>query len=879
MRVSFRVLKAILAGKRNSRKRIILSIVAAVEIIAILTVATYAWVETISSIKIEGQGIVRDILYTDADIGENGAEIDLAYYFREASRSRTVGGNTVNYPTTVHLAPASSQNGTDFFFPANTGRNNTVLGTVNSYRAGNVSDRNANYFSVSFRIRTSSNADFFFNGTPTVPDDIRVSVTAQSEGQDNAQTTVYANSASTAAVVNSVSGSTGAADVKKFSDHVKGKASEKRIFNVTAEETKLVTVNIWLQKKSNDLNSNMAQSIAISNLKIISSLTPRHVTLVPTGVWDASSPSFYAYMWTGDNHKWYDLKYNGNGSYSFDYDGTYQTLTFVRSREGADHTFDPNSGFWNQTEDLTIPASPVDPTFFVTSMSGGADSKSAGVWFDPAVIKIHYANGSNSSMGTIGLEAKLDNVTQTEVTGEGTVLYRTATGSTATLTSTQTANTDYRFDGWFTDPDCSGTPLVKLDNIVPTAGDVVNYYAKFTRAYNVKLQAVLEGSNATEAIGTLSMKAEGTTNSQLAASLTKKYPEGTTVEFSATAAAGYTYNGISATQTGNTSSTLTEPVGTKPITRYALFTANSYDVTAHSVINGSSTDTNTCGTVNVGGTGAGATSVKSVKYKNTVQLVAEPASNYEFVGWYTAATGGSEIADSSHATYTYTLNTAGDVDVYARFIRVYTTTVYITPRKDWTSYYLRAYGNGGVSYTSGTNAFAQASYDNTTGYYKVEFTTSVTGDFWAILSKNDNANYGDGKYPQTGGYKGTIGNTYRFKSDQNGDLPAFESNRRCLWFIDGTSTKWIKTDWDNQNNQSTMILYCSGTTTNYNMTRQDTYSWIVEVTGLSGDLYFKECQKSNTGNIWNEWKTTQHATRSQYTATDNEGAGSWGDDS
>ena len=79
-------------------KRMMLSIVILAEVIVLLVVATYAWVETVSSIKITNAAnttgaIANDTKYTDMLIGDKTGTIDLLDYF-EASGD-------------MHLAPAS----------------------------------------------------------------------------------------------------------------------------------------------------------------------------------------------------------------------------------------------------------------------------------------------------------------------------------------------------------------------------------------------------------------------------------------------------------------------------------------------------------------------------------------------------------------------------------------------------------------------------------------------------------------------------------------------------------------------------------------------------------------------------------------------------
>ena len=363
---------------KNGSKRLALSVVILCEVIAIAAVATFAWVETVSSIKITNEantvGLVKnDTKYTDMLIGNNNDTINLLDYFESAGD--------------MHLAPASSADGKTFYFPKvndSTNFANVSNPTYNVYRKGNVSDKNTTYLSASFRLKADTNADFFFTSTPaiTVSDDIRVSVTAYTEG-DNPEgkydpvtgklisnTKIYANNASTTAVVNATDGSTGATTVEKFTDHQKGKSSTYRLFAVGANETKIVTINVWLQKKpsnnNTDLTTNMSAAQAITNLGITSSLTPRHVTLIPTPTWNNSSPTYYAWCYNATNgagSRLYKLELDDNEHYSFDYNGTYQKTTFVRAVTGctvqpglydswpfSTNTNSNSNGYWNQIQ-------------------------------------------------------------------------------------------------------------------------------------------------------------------------------------------------------------------------------------------------------------------------------------------------------------------------------------------------------------------------------------------------------------------------------------------------------------------------------------------------------------------------------------------------
>ena len=170
----FNKLKSVIM-RGGKRKNMLISVVILVEIILLLVVATYAWVETVSSIKITNEantkGTVDTYVFTEAMIGEGRGTIDIAKYFKQSGD--------------MHLAPASSADGEKMFFPKVNTAGSAYLTGAGSFRNGNSSDKNTNYLSVSFKIKAAVNADFFFTEVPTFSnqgDNIRVSVTAYTEG-------------------------------------------------------------------------------------------------------------------------------------------------------------------------------------------------------------------------------------------------------------------------------------------------------------------------------------------------------------------------------------------------------------------------------------------------------------------------------------------------------------------------------------------------------------------------------------------------------------------------------------------------------------------------------------------------------------------------
>ena len=718
---------AIMRG--GKKKSMLISVVILVEIILLLVVATYAWVETVSSIKITNagnDGTVDTYVFTEAMIGEGKGTIDIGKYFKQSGD--------------MHLAPASSADGRTLFFPK------ANLASGFTYRKGNVSDKNTAYLSVSFKVRADTNADFFFDQVPTfsaLGDDIRVSVTSQSEGSTESPVTeIFSNSASTTAVVNSTSGATGATSVKPYADHIKGKSSTARLFAVGANETKIVTINVWLQKKTGantDLTNVMSQAISISNLGITSSLTPRHVTLIPTPTWDTDSPTYYAWCWDAPNDnkaRLYKLDLDENDEhYSFDYNGTYKKTTFVRAVSGCtvepgiynenDWPFTSGStantnGYMNQTADTSIPNDPVDPTYIIETLNGGSNSKSTGSWHDPATIKLDYVTDQSSTWGTLSATTYIGTTTSTHVMEQTNSSSQKHTDTVHAwpgkkIKLVASAKTNYAFVGWYDNEEGTGTALstsATYTTDAPATAAEVTYYAKFKETCTLTIYRTVDGStSSTAAAGTITIN--GSTTGNTATSKTVTVDKGSSVTFSASAATGYTFAGFYTTQTGSTTATSHVTLNSNT-TYYARFTTNTHTVNLNTI--GS-----TGSTVQYGSETA-ATSVEKtgVKYNSSVAIKANPASGYKFVGWYTNSSG-TGTAASTNASYTFTMGDA-DVTYYAKFeqLDIYLTGYINGSDVSDTTHHFTAGSNGVYTYTykftGGSDQWITI-YDGTNAYH------------------------------------------------------------------------------------------------------------------------------------------------------------------
>lgn len=871
----------------SKTKNLVISIVILIEVIAVMVVGSFAWVETISSIKIKNfdEGTVNSYLYNIAQIGDSATEIDLADYFRQ-------GGD-------MHLAPASSADGVDIFFPK-------TAGVTGKYRKADTNDKNVSYLSVSFKITVAEDSDFFFsNGNPTFGsfnDDIRVSVLARDEDKATLDDHyVFARTAqSGASVVNTVNGDSTTINVRAFSNYTKNRT---KLFKVEAGTDKIVTVNLWLQKQSGDnatdLTSatNMSTLFNITNLGIISDKSPRRVTLIPTPAWDTgeANQTFYAWCWKTGSSELYKLNYDAETEhYSFEYNGTYDHTLFFRINN-ANVTKDNISSYWSsgkQTEDTAIPAASEceNPTYVITSFSGGSSSKSTGEWIknssnkadNPSSVTIKYVNGQDSSWGTISATSYTSSTETTstyamELTNRSNptaVHYDTIhamPGKKLKLTATA-ASTDYAFVGWFTNP--AGTVAASGSSTstsyspsAPAADTGVTYYAKFKERRTLKIYKYLDGAetNATTASGVGTITIGTSTSGANVTSYSQTFDKDQSVAFSAAASAGYTLEGIYTQPSGINAAV--SPVTLSANTEYyARFTTNEYNVTASAYYsnNGGSSYSSgsTGGTVKAGSSAAGATSTASVKYKNSVNLVATPASGYQFVGWYSAATGGTHL--STNTTYSYTMNSTSAQNVYARFMKLSTVTIYIAPRENWDEPDLHIWDSNGV-----IEDHLTASYDGTTGYFVATVQTRGT---WlkAILSKD--SNYTSQTSDITVVSSVSAGTDYSKFINTSNTVSNWSSNKRCIWFI--ISEDWLKNYITN--NHDWMRIWSSNNSAAYSMRRINDYAYVYEFNPApSGTIYFQDCYQNSTNyRDNNQWTTTIPSGKSQYKETSYNG-GSW----
>lgn len=368
---------------KEKRKSLILSIVALVEVLAIAIVSVSAWVETISTIKLDlNNGTIDNYVFTNANIGYgkgyDGNTIDLTKYFRQAGD--------------VHLASATSANGTDVYFPTLTA-NGESSGV---YRQATVNDKNVNYIDFSFNVTAKgTKASFYFDKVPT----IKVNDADADEGKlrvsfvcDGGNTVVCGKSNSTAEVVSGTSLNTKKQESVKSFDSYTGLTAESPLFTVRADsKPHKVTMRVWLQDDSRKTKY-AGQTVTIENFKLITqSPQAGELTFSDKTTGDASLGA----GWATKNNRVIWINQEGKSEYeklSKDSSGNY----FIKL--GSDYTDNPNAAVTFYSCESTVTSNPQNSYVakWTTTLQAGVDADSQ------TFTAYGYKDSSDNGYGTWG---------------------------------------------------------------------------------------------------------------------------------------------------------------------------------------------------------------------------------------------------------------------------------------------------------------------------------------------------------------------------------------------------------------------------------------------------------------------------------------------
>lgn len=624
---------------KEKRKSLILSIVALVEVLAIAIVSVSAWVETISTIKLDlNNGTIDNYVFTNANIGYgngyDGKTIDLTKYFRQAGD--------------VHLASATSANGTDVYFPTLTANGEPSA----TYRKATVNDKNVNYIDFSFNVTAKgTKASFYFEKIPTIKvndadadeEKLRVSFVCDSN------TVVCGKSDSTAEVVSGTNlNIKGQENVKSFGSYT-GSTAESPLFTVPADsKPHKVTMRVWLQDDSRKTKY-AGQTVTIDNFKLITqSPQAGELTFYDKTTGD---PSLGA-GWATKNNRAIWINQDGKSEYeklSKDSSGNY----FIKL--GSDYTDNPNATVTFYSCESTVTSNPQNSYVakWTTTLQTAVDAESQ------TFTAYGYKDSSNNGYGTWGEVQKIllssedaSTLPMTQVDGKYLAVDMYVKGSSTPIAMTFEPNDNASLSGWVAylpNPNSNAARSITFkftyngkDYSVsaPNRNSSVNYVITSQNTGYWAPPAIVsvystckDEKDNNAPMGTVSVTGgmDGATR--------VKVTEGTTVTLNAKPTDSNKYRFIGWYSDPEFKAPVTLSNGAYPANDtsaehkfYAKF-QRQYKVEAKAVSDGAVANS-TGGTVKISGGEEGAYTVGSYLEGQDTSITATPKEGYDFNGWY-----------------------------------------------------------------------------------------------------------------------------------------------------------------------------------------------------------------------------------------------------
>lgn len=736
-----------------SIKTIVLSVVALIQMMLLITGTTFSWVETISSLALTGGGKIDNPVMTVANIGSGSGydkALDLDAYFKKA-------GN-------VHLSTCSSADGQNFYFP--------IVGDNNNYRQSTVNDRNVNYIGYNLKVvnkEKNKSKDFKFGKIPSIKigneavTDNRVRIAITVDGV----TKIFSNKDDTENVVSATDGKLSKTTVNAFDKYTN--SDEKvtlPVFSIPANSSKEVKISLWLQdsnggnngdvavndftlvvskkcvevKYGTDSDSTMGDiSIGSNNQQICYGEEGETITLNAT-----AKPGYKFMGW----YKYIDCTIKApvtDGKFKIGSDSKYTLYALFKKtytvnviavtdnvQGGKGGTVKINSGTASDKvsksdvtvgETVKLTATPKEGYDFV----GWFDSATKGTQItgeNPANVEIDSVNPTDRTFYarfeikkyTVAASAVSedddDNIQGNKITygdeSKAQVQVIVNHGGSVTFKAVPADGSGYVFDGWYSDKACSSASKLSSEErytVSPVKADQ-NIYAKFVlKRYTIDVYAYCYNDKTTDLSEQVNYGKIKSDNETPETHITRIVKYGTSFSFTAVGNENCVfegwYNKADNALIDDTNVTYSvdlfkgdSQTSDNKKSFYAKFKIKTKTINVHPVKN----DTTDTSTVNINQT----LTTDVINYGETATISAEPGANSEFKGWFTDQDCTERVGDNYlDLNLSITVNEDTSTDYYAKFEKKTEMTVYFDNTKSgWTTPHIYLWGSSG----SGTNA-------------------------------------------------------------------------------------------------------------------------------------------------------------------------------
>lgn len=769
---------------RMSIKTIVLSVVALIQMMLLITGTTFSWVETISSLALTGGGIIDNPVKTVANIGSGSdydKALDLDAYFKKA-------GN-------VHLSTCSSADGQNFYFP--------IVGDNNNYRQSTVNDRNVNYIGYNLKVvnkEKNKSEDFKFGNIPSIKigdkavTDNRVRIAITVDGV----TKIFSNKDNTENVVAATDGKLSKTTVNAFGEYTNSSDENvtSPVFSIPAKSSKEVKISLWLQ----DSNGGNNGDVAVNDFTLVVSkkrVEVKYGTDSDSTMGDISIGSNNQQFYYGEEGTTVPLNATAKPGYKFMgwykdsgcqkeapvtddkfkigsdsnitlyalFKKTYTVNVIavtdnVQGGKGGTVKIDSGTASDKATkndvtvgETVKLTATPNEGYDFVGWYDSATEDTPQITGENPTNVEIDSVNPTNRTIyarfeikkytvtASAVSEDDDDNIQGNKITygdeSKAQVQVIVNHGGSVTFKAIPADGSGYVFDGWYSDKACSSENKLSSEEsyTVSSVKADKNIYAKFVlKRYTVDVYAYCYNDKTPDLSEQVNYGKIKSDNETLETHTTRIVKYGTSFSFTAVGNENCEFEGWY-NKAGDTlidrenvysvdSFKGDSQTSENKKSFYAKFKIKTKKITVHPVKN----DTTDTSTVNINRTHT----TDTINYGETATISAEPGANSEFKGWFTDENCTNKVGENYlDLNLSVTVNNDTPTDYYAKFEKKSksTVTVYFKNVPGWTPPY--AY----VWYDNTNNESINESIEMTKvsdNYYKVDIDVKYT----KIIFKN-----------------------------------------------------------------------------------------------------------------------------------------------